>query len=101
MNTDRQVQTLQEVFKSHSSQLTRILNQATTTMQQASEQNKLLHLSIAGIKEQLLEGNRYIEEAISDIKEEDATQTERLLNMAASLQVNWHGILYYSKQVLK
>ena len=61
-------------------------------MQQASEQNKLLHLSIAGIKEQLLEGNRYIEEAISDIKEEDATHTERLLNIAASLQVNWHGI---------
>jgi peptidoglycan hydrolase CwlO-like protein len=88
MNTDRQVQTLQEVFKSHSSQLTRILNQATTTMQQTSEQNKLLHLSIAGIKEQLLESNRYIEEAISDIKEEDATYTERLLHMAASLQVN-------------
>jgi hypothetical protein len=69
-------------------------------MQQASEQNKLLHLSIAAIKDQLLEGNRYIEEAISDIKEEDATHTERLLNMAAILQVNCDGIMYYSKQGL-
>jgi hypothetical protein len=101
MNTDRQIQTLQEVFKSHGSQLTRILNQASTTTQQASEQNKLLHLSIAGVKEQLLESNRYIEEAISDIKEEDATNTERLLNIAASLQVYCHGILYSSKQGLK
>jgi hypothetical protein len=70
-------------------------------MLQASEQNKLLHLSVAEVKEQLLEGNRYIEEAISDMKDEDATNTERLLNIAASLQVKCHGILYYSQQGLK
>jgi hypothetical protein len=74
-----------------------MLNQATNTMLQASEQgnkdSKLLQLSIAGVKEQLLESNKYIVEAISDIKEEEATSTERLFNIAASLQVQSHGLL--------
>ncbi|XP_023704622.1 uncharacterized protein LOC111862963 isoform X3 [Cryptotermes secundus] len=90
VNTDCEVQTLQEVFKSHSSHLTRILNQATNKILQASEQNnedsKLLQLSIASVKDHLLESNKYIVEAITDIKEEEATGTERLFNIAASLQ---------------
>lgn len=91
VNTDCEVQTLQEVFKSHSSHLTRILNQATNKMLQASEQNnedsKLLQLSIASVRDHLLESNKYIVEAITDIKEEEATRTERLFNIAASMQV--------------
>ncbi|XP_021932424.1 uncharacterized protein LOC110835983 isoform X2 [Zootermopsis nevadensis] len=90
INTDREVQMLHEALKSHSSHLTRTLSQATNTILQASDQSnedrKHLQLSIVGVKEQLLESNKYIEEAISDIKEEEAASTEKLYNIAASLQ---------------
>lgn len=92
INTDREVQMLHEALKSHSSHLTRTLSQATNTILQASDQSnedrKHLQLSIVGVKEQLLESNKYIEEAISDIKEEEAASTEKLYNIAASLQVS-------------
>lgn len=55
--------------------------------EQTNEDSKLLQLSIASVKDQLLERNKYIVEAIADIKEEEATRTERLFNIAASLQV--------------
>jgi hypothetical protein len=44
-------------------------------------------MSLARVTEQLLESNKNIVQAISDIKEEEATGTERLFNIAASLQV--------------
>jgi hypothetical protein len=55
--------------------------------EQSNEDSKLLQLSIASVKHQLLENNKYIVEATADIKEEEATSTERLFNIAASLQV--------------
>jgi hypothetical protein len=90
---------LQEALKSHSSHLTRTINQATNTMLQASEQSsedrRRLQLSIIGVKEQLLESNKYVEEIISDIKEEAATSNEKLYNIAASLQVYSTDALWY------
>jgi hypothetical protein len=55
--------------------------------EQSNEDRKHLQLSIVGVKEQLLESNKYIEEAIIAIKEEEAASTEKLYNIAASLQV--------------
>jgi hypothetical protein len=65
--------------------------------EQSNEDSKLLQLSLATAKEQLLESNKNIVQAISDIKEEKATSTERLFNIAASLQVQSHGLWQYSE----
>jgi hypothetical protein len=62
---------------------------------QSSEDSKLLQLSILGIKEQLLESNKYIEDAISDIRDSEETSTKRLFNIADSLQVQFNGLALF------
>jgi hypothetical protein len=60
--------------------------------EQSNEDSKQLQMSLARVKEQLLESNKDIVQAISDIREDEATGTERLFNIAASLQVQSHGV---------
>ncbi|XP_069674236.1 putative leucine-rich repeat-containing protein DDB_G0290503 isoform X2 [Periplaneta americana] len=90
MNTDHEIQELQELLKSHTTHLTQGLEQTTKSVFQASEQSnedsKLLQIAIAGIKDQLLESSKIMEEAISDIRDEKSTTTEKLYNIATSLQ---------------
>ncbi|PSN41261.1 hypothetical protein C0J52_14349, partial [Blattella germanica] len=86
INTDREMGEILDLLKSHSAHMTRSIGHTTNTVLQSSEKSSQLQVELLSVKEQLLEGNKYIEDAISDIREEKLTASEKLDTIATTLQ---------------
>ncbi|KAJ9574153.1 hypothetical protein L9F63_008409, partial [Diploptera punctata] len=87
MSTDRELREIEDMLKSHSTHMRHSVGHATDNIIRSTDKLAQLQIDLLSTKEQLLEGNKYIEDAISDIREEKLTISEKIDNIVSALQM--------------